>query len=225
MSQSSLDFTTSSPSEYELPTPKTPKKECTRDDRLRVQTLYFQAHWSRSDIALQLNLTLYQVNYAIAHRVTPQKKRSGRRPLLGPQERKELVEWVCASKKNRRTPWKEIPQILGWDCSVHVIETAFKAEGFVRRSARQKPDLNEEHRKIRRQWAEDHINWTEEQWNQILWTDKTWVQPGKHKKTKVTRRVGEALHPDCVEPKIQRRIGWMFWGSISGQYGKGPGLF
>jgi len=54
---------------------------------------------------------------------------------------------------------------------------------------------------------------------------RSWIQPGKHRKVKVTRRAGEALHRDCVEPKVQRRIGWMFWGSISGIHGKGPVLF
>ena len=42
---------------------------------------------------------------------------------------------------------------------------------------------------------------------------------------KVTRRKGEALHKDCVEPRVSKKIGWMFWGAISGRYGKGPGLF
>jgi DNA-binding transcriptional regulator LsrR (DeoR family) len=60
-----------SSSEYELPMPKTPTKNCKRDDRLRAQTLFFDAGWSKSDIALQLNLTLEQVKYALRHRVTP----------------------------------------------------------------------------------------------------------------------------------------------------------
>ena len=64
-----------------------------------------------------------------------------------------------------------------------------------------------------------------EEWAQILWSDESWVQLGKHKKVKVTRRTGEELHRDCVEPKQQRKIGWMFWGCISGLYGKGPGIF
>ncbi|KAH7379016.1 hypothetical protein BKA64DRAFT_687117 [Cadophora sp. MPI-SDFR-AT-0126] len=80
-------------SEYFVPTPKTPAKDCSRDDRLRVQTLYNDARWTPSEIALQLNLTLEQVKYALRHRVTPQKTRSGRRPLLGPTERKQLIEW------------------------------------------------------------------------------------------------------------------------------------
>ena len=89
MSQSSLDFSTS---EYDIPTPKIPRRNCTRDQRLKVQTLFLHAGWTKDDIALQLNLTPEQVRYAIAHRVTPQKNRSGRRPLLGPVERKQLVE-------------------------------------------------------------------------------------------------------------------------------------
>jgi hypothetical protein len=44
----------------------------------------------------------------------------------------------------------------------------------------------------------------------VFWTDETWVKPRRHKKVKVTRRRDEALHPDCVEPKVQRKIGWMF---------------
>lgn len=40
MSQSSYDFSTS---EYEFPTPKTPRRNCTRDERLKVQTLYLHA--------------------------------------------------------------------------------------------------------------------------------------------------------------------------------------
>lgn len=209
-----------------MPTPKTPTKgrNTTRDERLQVQTLFRHAKWNPTEIALQLNLTLDQVTYALQHRVTPQKTRSGRHPLLGLAERKQLIEWVCASGKNRRTPWAQIPKILGWTCSVYAIETAFKKEGFGRYSALRKPKLTLEQAAIRLRWAEDHEHWTEEQWFQILWTDETWVQPGRHRKVKVTRRKGEALHKDCVEPRVQRKIGWMFWGSISG-LGKGPGMF
>ncbi|RDW70268.1 hypothetical protein BP5796_08665 [Coleophoma crateriformis] len=38
------------------PLPQTPTKQqhkLTRDQRLRIQTLFFDAHWSRADIVLQ----------------------------------------------------------------------------------------------------------------------------------------------------------------------------
>jgi hypothetical protein len=89
-------------SEYEVDTPKTPTKNTTRDQRLHVQPLFFDTGWSKPQIALQLDLTLDQVKYALRHRITPQKQRTGRHPLLGPAERKQLIDWVCASKKNRR---------------------------------------------------------------------------------------------------------------------------
>jgi hypothetical protein len=104
MSQSSFDF---------IPTPKTPTKDCSRDTQLQVQTLFFHTGFTKEEICLQLNLTLRQVKYALAHRVTPQKNRSGRRPFLSPAERKQLIDWVCANRKNRRTPWSQIPNIFG----------------------------------------------------------------------------------------------------------------
>jgi DNA-binding transcriptional regulator LsrR (DeoR family) len=44
-----------------VPTPKTPHKETSRDQRLRCHTLYFDAGWTQEQIALQLNLTIRQV--------------------------------------------------------------------------------------------------------------------------------------------------------------------
>ena len=86
-----------------IPTPKTPQKSTSRDQRLRVQTLYFDARWTQDQIALQLNLSLGQVKYALSHRVTPQKHRTGRKVLLNTPQRKRLIKWVTASSENRQT--------------------------------------------------------------------------------------------------------------------------
>ncbi len=69
---------------YSVPTPKTPrKKQCSRDDRLRIETLYFDAGFAQDEIALQLYpITLGQVPYALSHRLTPQKHYRGRKVLL-----------------------------------------------------------------------------------------------------------------------------------------------
>lgn len=51
--------------QYFVPTPKTPRKQSpSRDDRLRIETLYFDADFTQDQIALQLNLTVGQVKYA-----------------------------------------------------------------------------------------------------------------------------------------------------------------
>jgi transposase len=100
-------------------------------------------------------------------------------------------------------------------------------EGYVQRVARQKPPLTEWQRAARLRWAQEHVNWTWEQWATVLWSDESWVNPGRHRKVWVTRKRGpsEVFHPDCVELRWQRRIGWMIWGCISGLYGKGFYIF
>lgn len=116
---------------------------------------------------------------------------------------------------------------MGWDCSSFAIRTAFKKEGYTRGVRRKVPPLSPKNQQARLDWAQEHVTWTEEQWDQILWSDETWVQPGYHRRQFCTRLIGptELYLPDCITHKWQRKIGWMFWGCISGKYGKGPGLF
>ena len=211
-----------------IPTPKTPThRNTTRDERLKVYTLYYDAHWSIDQIMLQLNLTRRQVEYALQHRLTPQKHLTGARPKLNTPMRKRLIEWITTNKKTRREDWYAVPSIFHWNVGYHAIRAALHKEGYVRRVARQKPPLTEEQRATRLRWALEHQNWTWEQWATILWSDESWVNPGRHRKVWVTRKRGssEVFHPDCVEPRWQRRIGWMFWGCISGLYGKGVHMF
>ena len=74
-----------------VPTPKTPTRITSRDDRLQICTLYYNARWEIDDIILQLNLTRRQVEYALDHRPTPQKHLCGRHLLLDTPKRKDLV--------------------------------------------------------------------------------------------------------------------------------------
>jgi hypothetical protein len=85
-------------SEYYIPTPKqVTSQDLTRDQRLRVQVLYNDANYSVSQIALQTGYTPRQIRYALAHRLTPQKQKAGRKVVLNTPQRKKLIEWVTAS--------------------------------------------------------------------------------------------------------------------------------
>jgi hypothetical protein len=50
------------------------------------------------------------------------------------------------------------------------------------------------------EWAKEYVDWTDEQWDGILWSDETWAQPGRHTKIWVTRKIGEeeVYYKDCV---------------------------
>jgi hypothetical protein len=100
---------------FSVPTPKTPKHQTTRDVPLRIQTLYFLAHWTIDQILLTIpGVTRCQVEYAIKHeytiehehaiehRLTPQHQLQGCKVKLDTLNRKRLIEWITQNKKTRQ---------------------------------------------------------------------------------------------------------------------------
>ncbi len=200
-----------------------PRQQLSRDQRLEIRTLR-DIGWTYKDIAARMKVTERAVQTACTVGATPQK-RSGRPGLLTPDQNTQLIEFVCASQKNRLMPYHQIPQTLGWDVSESVIRRALKAEGFARHPTYSKPPISEKNRQIRLSWAMSHVGWEWEDWHRILWTDETWVTGGKHKRMWVTRRANEELDQTCIIEKEPRPKGWMFWGCFAGTTGKGPCLF
>ena len=111
-----------------------------------------------------------------------------------------------------------------WGVGQYTIRNALRLRGYVRRVARAKPPLSEQNRQQRLKWAEEHKTWGPAQWWTILWSDKTWVTSGRHRKVWIIRLVGEELEDTYIVEKIRKKRGWMFWGCFSGVE-KGPCLF
>lgn len=209
------------------PSPRHPHhRYLSRDERLRVQTLR-DAGWKLPEIQQQLGITWNQAQYACSHRLTPQK-RSGRPPVLEEEQVDEIELFVISSKTNRLMSYYRLSTIfqpiMGDVASARAIRGALERRGYKRYVARQKPPLSEKNRQLRKQFAEDHKDWSREQWCLILWSDESWVTGGKHRKQWVTRRAHEELNDTCVVVKQRRCRGWMFWGCFNGTT-KGPGLF
>jgi hypothetical protein len=47
---------------------------------------------------------------------------------------------------------------------------------------RRKPPLSDANQRLRLAWAKEHKNWIDEQWNEICWSDESWVQLGYHRR-------------------------------------------
>jgi hypothetical protein len=145
---------------------------------------------------------------------------------MTPEQEQELIDYVCMSKETRRMSFLQLSMTL-FDKSFGeaVIKRCLYRHGFRRRIARRKPPISEKNRQDRLAWAYEHLNWTVEQWRQILWTDETWVTGGPHRKQFVTRRQGEECDSTCITEKYRKKGGWMFWACFSGASGKGPNIF
>lgn len=179
---------------------------------------------SVEQIMQMLDLTRRQVTYALDTPPTL-KKLTGRPPILNAEQRAHLVKFVCESKKNRRMSYRELAvEFSYWDAGHKAIKAALDREGFHLRLAMRKPPISEKNRKLRLAFAHEHKKWTFRDWCTILWSDETWVTHGRHRKTRVLRRAGEEWDETCVEEKVQRKKGWMWWGCFHGNI-KGPGFF
>ena len=141
------------------PPPKTPhrQKELDRDLRLKAQTLR-DLDWTYTAISKKLGIIIRQVQYTCTHRPTPQKHTRGRKLKINDFSLQILIQFVCASKRNRQMPFWQIPLELGWDVSAEAIRAALKKAGYARRLARKKPFISEKNRRLRLAWATEHLN-------------------------------------------------------------------
>ncbi|KAK4101736.1 hypothetical protein N658DRAFT_496175 [Parathielavia hyrcaniae] len=82
------------------------RKHLTEAQRAEIRTLHFTAGFSKPKIVTLTGYALGQVKRAIKEPI-PQK-RSGRPPVMSSEQQQELVEFVTASKKNRRLGFLEL---------------------------------------------------------------------------------------------------------------------
>ncbi|EED13759.1 annexin ANXC4 [Talaromyces stipitatus ATCC 10500] len=195
----------------------------TRDDRIRVLTLR-DAGLTYSQISSQLQISYRQVQYTCQSQQTTPKKARGQIPKLSETDVDKIIEWISSSKRTRRMPYYKVVQELELPVGTAALSRALKKRGYTRCKALAKSPLSDQHKRVRLAWALEHINWTVEQWNRILWTDETWVTPGFHTRIWVTRKAGEELDETCLRTAHPRERGWMFWASFHGD-AKGPCLF
>ena len=123
--------------------------DLTRDQRRDIQLLR-SLGWKYKDIERFTKATPSQVYTACTIRATP-TKRPGRPPLLTQAQIEELIEFVCASKENRRMSYDQLAKTLGFGVKRHTIRTILLKEGFHRRLAIRKPPISVTNQRIRKE--------------------------------------------------------------------------
>lgn len=222
------------PDSQEESSPKTPTHHksiaTTRDDRIAIKTaLLFKVPYS--EICSKLGVTKRQIQLVKHSRVTPQKNKCGRNPIIQTPKRRELETWLLESPSHRRIRFDLIPfcapqlglEGVGYDA----IRTAFKIQGYGRRTSKKKgfsddPEVMEE----RVQFAREGLTWTKERVYQQMFTDEVWAMGGAHTVSYVTVKEdgSDRYTLENATHKYSKAPAWMFHGSIvNGR--KGPALF
>jgi hypothetical protein len=146
-------------------TPIRRSSHVSRDDRIRIRTLRL-AKFKYEAIANLLSLTLRQVQHACAAERDTPKKRPGRPPIITAEQ------FIKQSLENRLMPYRELAR--GPFAHFGVGEGAI---GRSLRSRRYRRCIGKDIAK-RLNWAQQHVDWTAEQWKSVLWTDETFFQVG-----------------------------------------------
>ena len=165
---------------------------------------------SHTTISNQLHISVRQVQYTCqTQRATP-KKPKGQPPKLSEEQMDDIIAWISASKQNRRKPLHKVIEELNLGVTVPTLRRSLKKRGYSRCKTLRKPPLSQETRRVHHVWALEHINWTVDQWRNILWTDETWVTSGFHTGTSwMSRQVAQQI---CAQVKAEK---WHIFISLS----------
>ncbi len=141
---------------------------------------------------------------------------SGRKRTLSEIETNKLVKIVS---KNPMISSTEISKELHTDVSARVIRNTLNSNGIHSRVAAKKPFLSNSHKKARLDWALKNVSNTQEEWEQIIWSDESRFRlHGSDKTQLVWRKSGERLKESCIKKTVKFGGGsLMVWGCISGK--------
>ncbi|CAB4494670.1 unnamed protein product [Rhizophagus irregularis] len=103
--------------------------------------------------------------------------RSGRPPALNNNEKNALINKVT---QDRREPLHEVINTLDLNCSLTTAKRALHSVGIYSHVAAKKPFISEKHALARISWCEKYKEKTAYDWAQVIFSDESSVEIGKH---------------------------------------------
>lgn len=193
----------------------------TQHQRAQIQVLH-QEGYSCRQIARRLRCSYSGIAYCLQRQRRVQgfgeAGRSGRPKVSTPREDRSLIRISMADRrKGAATLKQDWQQSTGVACSTRTVRRRLLSNGLKSCIARRKPLVTPVQQQRRRQWAQTHRNWTQRQWNKVLWSDessfKIFSAPAAQR---VRRRTGEAFRNQCIVPTVKHGGGSvMVWGCMT----------
>ena len=141
----------------------------------------------------------------------------GRPNALTPRNVRELKRIAIRSPFSSYSAYlAELGPTISGEVTPHTIGNYLRGAGINCYTCAKKPALTERHARARMDWARRHLNWTQEQWRGVLFSDETTMSlRGNTNRKKVHARAGQKLSRKHVVPteKFSKKV--MFWGCFS----------
>ena len=93
------------------------------------------------------------------------KPRSGRLSILSPRDNRALIRYV---RHDPKVTWRQIKTDTGLDFDTGTLRRTLKINEISHWLALKRPKLTSEIALLRLNWAENHKNWTVEEWRKII---------------------------------------------------------
>lgn len=110
---------------------------------------------------------------------------------------------IVAAKRNRFESTKRLA--ISWKfasnitCSIRTAYRRLSEAGMKSCSPAIRIPLSPEHKRKRLEWCEEHLNWTSEDWNRVMWTDESRFTLDFHDgRIRVHRMPGERYAECCI---------------------------
>ena len=140
------------------------------------------------------------------------KEMCGRKKIV----RKQDKEWIV--KQDTRKPFSSAAQIKKAaggridHLSVRRIRSTLKESGLKAHRAAKKPHLTDQMREKRKQWCANHLHWTEDDWEKVLFSDESTFQQIRSTGKFVRRPSGERFNPKFTVKTVKHPASVMVWG-------------
>ena len=150
-----------------------------------------------SDIGCSERAVVYQLRKINDTGSYEQRERSGRPPILSFFEKRFIaVVSKRARFKSARVIRDEVTPIIPKVFSTDTVNRALIEHGLYGRKAARRPTISRVNQRKRLLFAREHLEWTEEQWANVLFTDESKFQIfGTNLECYVRHEIGTRYHP------------------------------
>ena len=153
-----------------------------------------------------------------------EKKKTGRPRKTTIREDREIVRMSMKDRfETAASISREFSKTSGKSISRDSVSRRLKDRGLYAMVPLSKPLVSKKNQKTRLAFAAKHVVWSEEQWNQVWFSDESKFNVfGSDGRVHVRRKTGERFSPNCVKTTVKFGGGSvMVWGMISSS-GVGP---